>query len=77
MGIHQQMATFIVKEHKYRPIEGAALLIGRQTVYLTPDACLELFRKEGVVCYSIPASLDTNTRADARKGYISDTSFFT
>jgi hypothetical protein len=36
MGISALMVEMIIREHKYRPIHGDVLLIGRQTVYLSP-----------------------------------------
>jgi SAM-dependent methyltransferase len=77
MGIWKQMARFIIREAKYSPIRGAVLLIGRQTVHLTPDRFAELMRDEAVsVDPAIPLTLDTTTRNGAGRGFISDTYFF-
>jgi hypothetical protein len=49
MSIFPQMAAMLLKEHKYRPIEGNILLVGRQTVNLTVENALALIRSEGII----------------------------
>lgn len=38
----------IVREHSYKPIRGAALLTGRQTVYLSREQYIEMVRRHGI-----------------------------
>jgi SAM-dependent methyltransferase len=77
MGLHKQMARFIIREGKYAPIRGSVLLIGRQTVHLTLEGFFELMREEGVsVDPSIPVELDSTTLSGKEKSFISDRYFF-
>jgi SAM-dependent methyltransferase len=77
MGIQVQMARFILHEHRYRPLTGSLLLIGRQTVYMTPDEAVQVIREEGVpVRKNVNIELDATTRTGASSGNISDKSFF-
>jgi hypothetical protein len=77
MGLYKQMARFIIREGKYSPIRGSVLLVGRQTVHLTPDRFSELMREEAVpVDPAIPLTLDNATRNGAGRGFISDAYFF-
>jgi hypothetical protein len=48
MGIHPQTAALMLKEHRYRPITGDLLTIGRQSVLLTQKAAERLIKAEGV-----------------------------
>src|SRR5689334_2660568 len=77
MSIFPQMASIILKEHKFRPIHGDVLLIGRQTVLLTPEKALELMHREGVTPrngYSL--EIDKSTVGSEQAPYITDRSFF-
>jgi len=77
MGIATQMARFVIREAKYLPIRGAVLLIGRQTVNLTPESFADLMREqEMAIDPGVPVTLDTTTRSGAGKGFVSDTYFF-
>jgi hypothetical protein len=49
MGISALMVEMIIREHKYRPIHGDVLLIGRQTVYLSPSQFASLAENYGVL----------------------------
>lgn len=71
------MARFILREGQYRPIRGSVLLIGRQTIHLTPQELQNLFREEGMtIDPAIPVSLDTTTQKGRGKGFVSDAYFF-
>jgi hypothetical protein len=77
MGLSKQMARFVIREGKYSPIRGSVLMIGRQTIHLTPERFAELMREEGMsIDPAIPVSLDTTTQKGAGRGFISDAYFF-
>jgi hypothetical protein len=77
VGLHKQMVRFIIREAKFSPIRGTVLLLGRQTIHLTPDRFSELMREEEMQFDpSIPLTLDSYTRASQGKGFISDTYLF-
>ena len=77
MGLSKQMARFVIREGRHSSIRGSVLLIGRQTVHLTPQRFTELMREEGMLIDpSVPVSLDTTTQKGIGKGFISDTYFF-
>lgn len=46
MGIPSQIAVAILREHRFRPITGRLLSIGRQTVYLTAQDAAALVERE-------------------------------
>ena len=48
MGLAPQVVEAIVREHAYRPIVGDVLLIGRQTVYMTPEHLIGMVRSHGL-----------------------------
>jgi SAM-dependent methyltransferase len=63
MGLPSQMIRLILNEHKYKPISGSVLLIGRQTVPLSPEGAIELVESEGVPTLpDVKIELDTKTR---------------
>jgi SAM-dependent methyltransferase len=77
MGVVRQMARFIIREAKYSRFRGAALLIGRHTVFLTPEQFVTMMQEEGMqVDPSIPLALDTTTVNARGRGFISDVYFF-
>jgi hypothetical protein len=43
MGIGPPIVGALIREHHYKPIRGDVQIIGRQTVYFTPQRILELF----------------------------------
>src|SRR5215469_13606649 len=47
VGLAYDVVEAIFREHSYSPITGDVLLIGRQTVYLTPEELLELAQSHG------------------------------
>jgi SAM-dependent methyltransferase len=76
MAITRHLAEFILAEHRFRTISGEALLLGRQTVFLTPDQAQGLVEKCGVKVRS-EARIEYDKMPFGReKGFISDVSFF-
>jgi len=47
MGLGGQPSDAIAREHKYKPITGDALFVGRQTVYVSPDELAQKLREPG------------------------------
>jgi SAM-dependent methyltransferase len=79
MGITSQLATLILREHRFRPITGKLLSIGRQTVYLTAEEAAALVEEElGISPRVSPSAiaLDTSTRGAAGQPLISDVGFY-
>lgn len=75
--IFPQTATFILREHKHRPIRGELLLIGRQTVALTIDAALELIEAAGVQPNkTFTTEIDRQTVGLDGREFITDRCFF-
>src|SRR5208282_438429 len=48
MGLGSSTVEAIVREHSYKAIRGDVLLIGRQTVYLSPQEYVDILRQHGV-----------------------------
>lgn len=77
MGLPRQIVRLLLQEHKYRPISGSVLLIGRQTVPLTIEQAKNLAAEEGITPRPQSAPrLDTSTQGGKAHGYISDASVF-
>jgi SAM-dependent methyltransferase len=79
VGIPSQVATLILREHRFRPIAGKLLSIGRQTVYLTPSEAVDLVRRELGEPPRVEAgalALDRSTRGAHDKLVITDTAFY-
>src|SRR5437016_11741295 len=81
MAIPEMIARAILQEHRYRPIDGAGMLIGRQTMPYSVEQAAQFMREEGVAlrpCVDIasPILIDTTTRHGKGQGYISDVGFF-
>lgn len=78
MGIPSQIARLLLREHRYKPIAGSFLVIGRQTVQLTPAQALSLVEIELGIKPSVCADdleIDTSTRASSGQRYITDRAF--
>lgn len=59
MGIGRQIIEAVIREHLYRPVDGDVLMMGRQTVYLTPQDLLGVFRDHGIDINDVdPASIE-------------------
>jgi hypothetical protein len=82
MGLSSHMVEAIMREHVYRPIEGDVLLIGRQTVYMSPKAAFQMMLRNGITPahpFDANAYLDVSTinrRPDEGQNLISDFSLF-
>jgi hypothetical protein len=48
MGLTAPIIETLAREHKYRPLTGDVLLIGRQAIYLTAEQLLVLYRDFGI-----------------------------
>jgi len=76
MGIAPYLIEAIIREHRYRPITGDVLLLGRQTFLTTPQQAISMLRSNGIEPNAGEAEIDETTRAGARAGYIKDSCFF-
>ena len=76
MAITRHLAEFILTEHRFRKITGRVLMLGRQTVFMTPAEAMALVRKVGLEVRPT-ARVDICTMPHGKKnGYIADASFF-
>ena len=48
MGIGYHVVEALIRESQHRPLDGEVVLIGRQTVYFTPETILDLLEEHGV-----------------------------
>jgi len=81
MGMGKHLIEAVVREHLHKPIAGDVLLIGRQTVYLSPDELVLTIREQGVSLQVEPSSIEVDqTTLDRRHGYgqrlVNDSAFF-
>ncbi len=79
MAIAPYVAEAIIREHKYRPIRGEVVLLGRQTMQFSPQHAADMVRAAGL----LPAAvLDDDSVIDRRTWraqghrYIRDDAFF-
>jgi hypothetical protein len=81
MGMGKHLIEAVIREHLHKPIAGDVLLIGRQTVYLSPDELVRTIREQGVSLQVDPSSIEVDqTTLDRRHGYaerlVNDAAFF-
>jgi SAM-dependent methyltransferase len=77
VGISSNLALIILREHQFMPFTGSLLSIGRQTVYLTPEAAVDLVVREcGAVNPRHYLEIDRETIDGAGHEYITDRSFY-
>ena len=78
MGIFSQIAVVLLREHRYRPITGSILSIGRQTVFLSPEESVALVQHElgAETQQAADVEIDTLTRGSIRSRYITDRAFY-
>ena len=74
------LARLIVREHIYSPIRGSVLALGRQTIAMTYEQTVSLFRQEGFspsqdALRQLGVSHDQKTR-ERKSEYISDELFW-
>lgn len=76
MAITRHIANLILSEHKFKPIQNNVLLLGRQTVFMTPDQAIKLVESFGIEIKS-GIKINFGSTADAPKNtFIEDKSFF-
>ena len=69
MGLSKQMARFVIREAKHSPIRGSVLLVGRQTIHLTPDRFAELMSEEALpIDPAIPVMVCRRKRTHQQTG---------
>jgi len=79
VGLPRQLAVALLREHRYRPIEGALLSIGRQTAYLTPAQACDLVISELGMPPLVELGaieLDSATRGSFGQTLITDRGFY-
>jgi SAM-dependent methyltransferase len=79
MGIPSQVARVILREHRFRPITGRLLSVGKQTVQLTPHQAISLIKAElGIRLDVDPSKLEVDrwTRGAENRNLISDRAFY-
>ena len=79
MGIAPYVAETIIREHKKRPITGTVLLLGRQTMFFSPDAAIAMIRGLGVTPTETDAAkieIDQQTLRSGEGPFILDEAFF-
>jgi SAM-dependent methyltransferase len=74
MAITRHIAELLLIEHRFKPITGKVLLLGRQEIFLTPDEAVALVRKHGIEPIGRPELSDFGH--GKKRGYVSDRSFF-
>jgi len=68
MGLGGQAIDAIAREHKYKPITGDVLFVGRQTTYVTPDELAQKLREHGNAVDPGAIEIDRTT-VGRRAGY--------
>lgn len=73
MGLDRLFIEGLMREHLHRPISGNVVLIGRQTIFLSPDELLELLaanglRTPGMKTTDIALDDDTKLRPPSYRG---------
>lgn len=81
MGLIAPVLRLIVREHKRQPLEGSALTLGRQNVYVTFREMQQLLRSERVAMATLQPAQSTTTNIPSWQGtpferYTSDVVFF-
>src|SRR5215510_5255314 len=75
MGIDRDVAAAVVREHAWKPISGDVLLLGRQTMFFTPQCAIGMLRDAAVPVPEVGFGTDSETRL-ADSAYIRDDDFF-
>jgi SAM-dependent methyltransferase len=76
MGFFPTATEVILQEHKFRPIKGRVLMIGRQNTGLTPDAAKHLVTRNGIPLLTDSFEIDKDTKHSRGDDEITDRSFF-
>ena len=68
MGLGYEMVEAMVREHRYKPIRGEVVMIGKQTIYLTPPQLLALLSEHGIDVTNIaPQSIALDNQTSSRR----------
>lgn len=75
------LARLLIREHQYKPIDGKVLILGRQTISMSPENLLELLHQEKLSISDeklnrIKIGVDQKTRLGKGQGYVNDEVFF-
>jgi SAM-dependent methyltransferase len=79
MGLPSQLAAVLLREHRYRPIEGTFLSIGRQTAYFSPAEAVALVTHElgsPPLLAEHALEIDASTRGAVGLPFITDRAFY-
>lgn len=77
MGISVCMAHSLLREHAYKPIRGDVLLLGRQTMYFSPEKAIEMMMDTGtLVGDTSHIEIDSTTVQSKDDRYLRDDEFF-
>ena len=71
MGIQRAFVEFLLHEHRFRPIQGSVLSIGRQVISLSLPDLYEIFEAYGIS--PRPAEIEWS---DEEKQEVTDRTFF-
>ncbi|MBL19926.1 MAG: hypothetical protein CMC82_08950 [Flavobacteriaceae bacterium] len=66
MGISTHIFRTILKEHKFKPLKGKGLLLGRQSIFFDQYQMKNIAKQEGVKLKQISLATDTETRAGGK-----------
>jgi SAM-dependent methyltransferase len=78
MGIGPAIVRALIREHQFKPIRGDVRLIGRQTVYFTPQKILKLLTDNGVDTTGIdPDTIALDRRTVDRRAGFADATLIT
>lgn len=72
MGLSTPIVEAIAREHAYKPLNGDALFIGRQTVYYSVAAILALLREFGIEPAIDPSAIEIDRSTRIRSGATAD-----
>jgi SAM-dependent methyltransferase len=77
MGLGQLEVEFLLNEHRYRPITGDVLAIGRQAIELTPGKTMDLLKLYGIAPLAESFEFDKiNKHHSSTDEWINDHSLF-
>ena len=76
MGIMAPIVRLLLREHLRRNFTGRGLLIGRQTIPISPDEAIAIIKEEGISLRANVNAIDKSTRSARDRGYIDDGAFF-
>jgi hypothetical protein len=79
MGIAPYVAEAIIREHQFKPITGTVLLLGRQTMFFSPEDALKMMRVHRVDLPTISPDeieIDRQTLRSGEGPFILDEAFF-